>query len=124
MSYENWRIKKSELSSHLEEYPEVAQWCNESRQYHIEEINDEYRVVRNYVPTTEEINMQTKRVRASLYAELIDPLHAEKQRKTVLGEWTEADEAEYVEQVKALTTKIQEENPYIELPVDNTNTTL
>ena len=69
-------------------------------------------------------NAEIAKVRENLYAELVDPLHAQKQRKTVLGEWTEADEVEYVEQVKALTTKIQEENPYIELPVDNTNTTL
>ena len=61
-----------------------------------------------------EKNEAIKQTRANLYAELIDPLHAEKQRKTVLGEWTEADEAEYVEQVKALTAKIQEENPYIQ----------
>lgn len=62
----------------------------------------------------EEKNEAIKQTRANLYAELIDPLHAEKQRKVVIGTWTEADEAEYVEQVKALTAKIQEENPYIE----------
>jgi coenzyme F420-reducing hydrogenase delta subunit len=64
--------------------------------------------------TVEEKNEAIKRTRANLYAELIDPLHAEKQRKVVLETWTETDEAEYVEQVKALTAKIQEENPYIE----------
>jgi hypothetical protein len=65
-------------------------------------------------PTVEEKNEAIKQTRANLYAKLIDPLHAEKQRKVVLGTWTDADEAEYVEQVKALTAKIQEENPYIE----------
>ena len=65
-------------------------------------------------PTVEEKNEAIKQTRANLYAELIDPLHAEKQRKVVLGTWTEADEAKYVEQVKTLTAKIQEENPYIE----------
>lgn len=63
-------------------------------------------------------NAEIAKVRASMYAELIDPLHAEKQRKTVLGEWTEVDEAEYVAEVKRLTQKIQDENPY--LVVDNT----
>lgn len=62
----------------------------------------------------EEKNAQTKETRASLYAELIDPLHAEKQRKVVLGTWTEADEEDYVAEVKRLTEKIQTENPYIE----------
>lgn len=70
-------------------------------------------------PTIEEKNEAIRQTRASLYAELIDPLHAQKQRKVVLGEWTEEMEAEYVAQVKALTAKIQEENPYVELTVDN-----
>lgn len=65
-------------------------------------------------PTVEEKNEQIKQTRANLYAELIDPLHAQKQRKVVLGEWSETDEAEYVAKVKELTAKIQEENPYIE----------
>lgn len=65
-------------------------------------------------PTVEEKNEAIKQTRANLYAELIDPLHAQKQRKVVLGEWSEIDEKKYVEQVKALTAKIQEENPYIE----------
>lgn len=114
MSYENWKIAKSELEEKHEEYTEVANWCNESGAYHIEEIGDEYCVVANPVPTVEEQNAQIKAARASLYAELVDPLHAEKQRKIILGEWTEVDEAEYVEQVKTLTAKIQAENPYIE----------
>ena len=59
-------------------------------------------------------NEQISEVRASLYAQLIDPLHAEKQRKVVLGTWTEEMEAEYVAKVKELTAKIQEENPYVE----------
>lgn len=62
----------------------------------------------------EEKNEVIRKTRASLYTELIDPLHAEKQRKTVLGEWTEDLETEYVAQVKVLTAKIQEENPYVE----------
>lgn len=63
-------------------------------------------------PTIEEKNESIRQTRASLYAELIDPLHAQKQRKVVLGEWTEELEAEYVTQVKELTAKIQAENPY------------
>jgi hypothetical protein len=64
-------------------------------------------------PTVEEKNEAIKQTRANLYAELIDPLHAERQRKVVLGTWTEADEAEYVAEVKRLTQKIQDENPYL-----------
>jgi len=59
-------------------------------------------------------NSVIKQARAAQYAELIDTLHAEKLRKTVLGEWTEADEAEYVAEVKRQTLIIQTDNPYIE----------
>lgn len=65
-------------------------------------------------PTIEEKNEEIRQTRAKLYAELVDPLHAQKQRKVVLGEWSEEMEAEYVAQVKELTEQIQTENPYID----------
>lgn len=65
-------------------------------------------------PTIEEQNEVIQQTRASLYANLIDPLHAERQRKVVLGTWTEEMEAEYVAKVQELTAQIQTENPYIE----------
>lgn len=64
-------------------------------------------------PTIDEQNAVISDKRASEYARLIDPLHAEKARKVVLGEWTEELESEYVAQVKALTKQIQDENPYV-----------
>lgn len=63
-------------------------------------------------PTVEDQNEIIRQTRAGLYSSLIDPLHAEKQRKVVLGTWTEEMEAEYVIKVKELTAKIQGENPY------------
>lgn len=114
MSYENWKIAKSDLAEKQDEYSAVAEWCNESGTHHIEEIGDEYCVVANPVSTVEEQNEATKQTRASLYATLIDPLHAEKQRKVILEEWTEEMEAEYVAKVKELSEKIKAENPYIE----------
>ena len=65
-------------------------------------------------PTIEEKNEAIRQTRAQLYTELVDPLHAQKQRKVVLGEWTEEMEAEYVTKVKELTEQIQTENPYID----------
>lgn len=65
-------------------------------------------------PTIEEKNEAIRQTRASLYAQLIDPLHAQKQRKVVLSEWTEEMEAEYVAEVKRQTLIIQTDNPYIE----------
>lgn len=64
-------------------------------------------------PTTEEKNETIRQTRAKLYTELVDPLHAEKQRKIVTEEWNEDLEAEYISKVVGLTKKIQTENPYI-----------
>lgn len=68
----------------------------------------------SYEPTVEEQNEQIRQRRAYLYFILIDPLHAERQRKTVTEEWNEDLEAEYIGKVAGLTKKIQTENPYIE----------
>lgn len=114
MSYENWKITKSELEAKQEEYSAVAEWCNKNQTHHIEEIGDEYCVVANPVPTVEEQNERIRQTRARLYSELVDPLHAEKQRKVVMGVWTEADEANYTAEVTRLTEQIQTENPYID----------
>ena len=84
----------------------------------VEQAYDSNWYVAGYAPEKpaepEPTNEDIKQRRASLYADLIDPLHAEKQRKAVLGTWTEELEAEYVAKVKELSEKIQNENPYIE----------
>lgn len=53
-------------------------------------------------PTKEE----QEKARANAYASEIDPLHARRARKTILGEWTDEDEAEYVAKVKELSAEI------------------
>lgn len=77
--------------------------------------NGTYKIVEIVVPepTIDEQNAVISDKRASEYARMIDPLHAEKTRKVVLGEWTEELESEYIAQVKALTKQIQDENPYV-----------
>lgn len=60
MSFENWKILKTEIDEKQEEYSQVAQWCNENQEYHIELYIDEndiewYRTVKNPEPTEEEI---------------------------------------------------------------------
>ena len=101
-----------------QEHIAFANWANANGgKFCSESLGDgTYKIVEIVIPepTIEEKNEAIRKTRASLYAELTDPLHAEKQRKTVLGEWTEEMEAEYVAQVKVLTAKIQEENPYVE----------
>ena len=48
--YENWKMLKSELPHREKEYTDVAQWCNESGQYHIEEQGKYYAVVKDEYP--------------------------------------------------------------------------
>jgi hypothetical protein len=53
--YENWKILKSEADEKADEYAEVADWCNEGGEYHIEEQGEYYAVVKNPEPTEEDI---------------------------------------------------------------------
>jgi hypothetical protein len=66
-------------------------------------------------PTVEEKNEGIKQTRASLYAELVDPLHAQKTKDVIMGEWSDEKEQEYIAKVKELTIKIRDENPYIDI---------
>lgn len=60
----------------------------------------------------EKDNEEAKQARANAYAVEVDPLHSRKQRKLILGEWTEDDETEYVLKIKELSDKIEREFPY------------
>ena len=46
MSYKNWKLKKTELNNHLEEYAAAADWCNNNG-YHIEYDGTYYKTVIN-----------------------------------------------------------------------------
>lgn len=93
--------------------PAAAVWCNANNAYievtgdHVYEIKE---VPAPLPPTHEEV----AQARANAYASLIDPLHSRKARKTILGEWSEKEEDEYVEEVKSLSEKIAELHPYPE----------
>lgn len=65
------------------------------------------------IPTIEEQNAEISKRREFLYEKEIDGLHAKKQRRTIIGKWTDEDEANYIEEVKRLSAKIEEENPYV-----------
>lgn len=56
--YSNWKLAKANLDKNIDQYSAVAEWCNESGQYHIEEQGNYYAVVKNPEPTQEEINAQ------------------------------------------------------------------
>ena len=59
-------------------------------------------------PTKEEISA----LREQAYIKEVDGLHAQKDRKTILGTWTEEDEAEYVAEVKRRSEDIANRYPY------------
>jgi hypothetical protein len=68
MSYENWKILKSDLEEKQEEYSEVAAWCNENGQYTIEDDRTYYKVVALPEPTPpseDELKAQVRAVRDS-----------------------------------------------------------
>ncbi len=93
--------------------PEAAVWCNANGAY-IEKLEDgryEIKAIPAPLPPTHD---EVSHARAAAYAELIDPLHAQKTRKTILGEWTEELEAEYVAKVIDLSAQIKELHPYPE----------
>lgn len=83
---------------------------NHQSGYEIQETDDALLAIYNEpLPPTEE---EQKENRARAYKEEVDPLHSRKQRKTILGEWTEDDEREYILKVKELSDKIAKEYPY------------
>lgn len=71
--FENWKIEKEIISYNgnneekqtkaevaRKEYQEVAKWCNESREYHIEEQGIYYAVIKNPELTEEERKKKIK----------------------------------------------------------------
>ena len=57
---------------------------------------------------------QVRQMRAYAYQMEVDPLHAERQRKTVLGTWTDEDEEQYIINVTQKSQEIVERYPYPE----------
>lgn len=53
MNYINWKKAKNEINEN--EYFNVAQWCNESGEYTIEEKGNYFQVVKIPEPTAEEL---------------------------------------------------------------------
>lgn len=91
--------------------PAAAIWCN-SRNAYIEKIGDHRYEIKAVPPAPAPTKEQQEQARAGAYATEIDPLHARKARKTILGEWTDDDETEYVAKVKELSAEIAERYPY------------
>ena len=105
-----------EIKDRLEKPYTETQRCdfivknNHQSGYEIQETDDALLAVYNEpLPPTEE---EQRENRARAYQQEVDPLHSRKQRKIILGEWTEDDEREYILKVKELSDKIVKEYPY------------
>ena len=96
--------------------PEAAVWCNANNAY-IEKIDGNRYEIKAIPPAPAPTKEEQEQARANAYASEIDPLHARKARKTILGEWTEEDEAEYVAKVKELSAEIVARYPYPTDPI-------
>lgn len=114
MSYENWKIKKTELEEKQDEYSQVAEWCNESGEYYIQEIDDEYCVVKIPDPAIEEQNEAIRQTRQKLFTEQADPLKYDYEE--CLARYGEEDERTIEAKNTWLAKKdeIRENNPYVE----------
>lgn len=114
MTYENWKVSKADYqeSEELqEEYSKVAEWCNNSGKYQIQEVGDEYCVVKipePLPPTYEEV----KQARASAYTNEVDPIMSEYTRKKTFNLFEGNEEAELLAEIEAKVALIKENNPY------------
>lgn len=96
--------------------PMAAVWCNQNNAY-IEVIGDHRYEIKAIPPAPAPTKEEQEQARANAYASEVDRLHARKARKTILGEWTEEDEAEYVAKVKELSAEIVARYPYPTDPI-------
>jgi hypothetical protein len=124
--YSNWKVLKSVINytgddeekqkaaqAAQEEYTAVAEWCNETGRYSIEEdetyyMTEELPEPEPHVPTYEEVRQMRIRYRR----EHIDDQTAERTRKQANGTWTADDEAAYLALDAEVTAYIEEHFPY------------
>lgn len=109
--YEDWKILKSEADEKAEEYSQVAEWCNNSGEYHIELYIDEnniewYRTVKNPepLPPTKE---EQRENRARAYQAKVDPITCNINRLRD-EEQTEEVKAEIAQLIEERTAKVEE----------------
>ena len=97
--------------------PMAAVWCNANNAF-IDVIGERRYEIKAVPPAPAPTKEEQEQARKAAYTAEIDPLHARKFRKSILGEWTEEDEVEYVAKVKELSVEIAERYPYPTDPVD------
>ena len=108
--------KEGQILNDTSEHVVFAIWNNTNGGKFYSESNNDGTYTIHEVPiiepTIEEQNERIRLTRADLYARLIDPLHLQKIKDTIMNEWDDEKEQAYISKVKELTLKIREENPY------------
>lgn len=88
--------------------------CEGEYTFEFEEQSDKIVEVAKYHRYSDEVlNEKIRQNRLSAYQKNTDQLTLRKLRKQAIGAWTEADEAEYIEMVKKMSSDIDTGNPYI-----------
>lgn len=88
--------------------------CDGTFSFEFEEQSDKIVEVAKYHRYSDEVlNEKIRQNRLSAYQKNTDQLTLRKLRKQAIGAWTEADEAEYIEMVKKMSSDIDTGNPYI-----------
>lgn len=113
MEYYDGQILKNS-----QEHKDFANWTNSHGNKFGDAANGDgtytvYAIPPAPAPTKEEQEWARK----VAYTNEIDPLHARKAKKVILGEWTEEEEAEYIKKVKELSAEIVERYPYPTDPI-------
>lgn len=89
--------------------------CEGEYTFEFEEKTDKIIEVAKYHRYSDEVlNEKIRQNRLNAYRNNTDQLTLRKLRKQAIGAWTEADEAEYVEMVKKMSSDINTGNPYID----------
>ena len=112
--YSNWKILKTELDEKAGEYAQVAEWCNESGKYTIEDDGSYYKVVaipELTPPSEDELKAQVRAVRDSY-------LQATDFTQLPDAPFTTEEKALYAEYREYLRNYTQKENWWLENPMD------
>lgn len=109
-------VINAEVTPDMVNYSE--DWTWESERFKWKYKWDGEKVIDNPDFETEETahyNEAMRQARSEAYASQTDNLVARKIRKQTLGEWTEADEEEFVSQISSISENIKQTYPYKEI---------